>query len=116
MAKEIVVVPESQEEALFSCLRDLGFSVGTPASGDESGWTEAGERRVSLNMESILAGMFRLGAGLQLWKSDREDLFLVRDPEGKTIRASLDGYSAAEANEILKGLTSHGIVFEIDYE
>jgi hypothetical protein len=116
MAKETVVVPESQEEALFSCLRDLGFSVGTPASVDGSGWTEAGERRVFLTMESILPAMDRLRAGLKLWKSDRRDLFLVRDPEEKTIRASLDGYSAAEANEILKGLTSHGIVFEIDYE
>jgi hypothetical protein len=116
MPKEVVVVPAVQEEALLSCIGDLGFFVGKSAPRGRSGWTAAGERRVFLEMESILPAMERLRAGLRLWKSDRDDLLLVRDPEKKTIRVCLDGYSAEAANEILEGMKRHDIVFEIDHE
>ena len=115
MAKEIVVVSQGQEDSLFSCLRNLGYSFANPASGEVSGWTADGERKEFDDVESAVAA-FRTGAGIQLWKSDDEDLFVLRDLEAKAIRVWLDGFSAPEANEIFEGLREHDIVFEIDYD
>lgn len=112
MAKEIVVVPQAQEESLFSSLLELGFTFVNPASEEISGWSEE-DREVFRNIDAALEA-FRRGVGIQLWRSAGNDLYLARDFEEGTIRVWLDGWSSEEAAEIMGGLSRHGIVFEID--
>ncbi|MEK7949403.1 hypothetical protein [Luteolibacter soli] len=114
MAKEIVVVPQGQEESLFSSLLELGFTFVNPASEEISGWSEEG-RQVFLDIDAGLDA-FRIGVGIQVWRGAGNDLNLVRDFEEETIRVWLDGWSAEESAEIMSHLSGSGIVFEIDYD
>lgn len=112
MAKEILMVPQAQEEPLFSSLSELGFTFVNPASEEISGWTEDG-RRVFRDIEATLDA-FRMGVGIQVWKDAGNDLYIARDLEEERIRVWLDGWSAEEAAGIMSHLSERGIVFEID--
>jgi hypothetical protein len=110
MNEDLALFTRGTTSSLLETLRRSGYAIANPATGEVRGWNSEGEM-VLLASEDEGVEFLRSENGLQLWRSDSEDLFVSIIMDRPCV--SFDGMNDSEIAALIGALHSTGLQFEL---
>lgn len=102
---------ESAITELLNALAACGYGLEQPGTSAILGWDTQGDRSVLDSAERAVAFLHDERGGIQLWRSETDDLF-VSHLEGH-LCLSFDGFTEAAETSLVLALRERNLLFEV---